>query len=315
MSRATTPRTSPTSKLMTKRIISALGAAAVLLGASTYASPAAAQEIQLTGPLAGAPAVRKERLHRDGRFEIAPQFAFSLLDEYRQTHAAGATIHYNIKDYLSVGLFGFFSVFNPTTDLTDQIDNVADRNSRTAPNVNHKGTGAPGDPFTYASFKEQTSKIQFFAGPQAQFAPFRGKIALFQKLFVDTDLYVHGGLAFVGLQERGDCGAPAPSTQLSCTNPDSFKLQGRTAITGTGGLGLSFYTNKGIGFRAEYRALPFSWNRPGFDSRGAGTDGKFPNLQATGTAVVDGKDQTFKWNQFVTIGVVVAFPWETKISE
>jgi len=304
-------------KTMTKRnqmrFITGLSAAAAVVGAMAYASPAAAQEIQLTGPLAGAPAVRKERLHRDGRFELAPQFAFSLLDEYRQTHAIGATIHYNIKDYLSVGAFGFFSLFNPTTDLTDQIDKVADRNSRTAPNVNHKGTGTAGDPFTNASFADQTTKITFFAGPQAQFAPFRGKIALFQKLFVDTDLYIHGGLAFVGLNERGDCGGGG--SQKSCTDPDSFKLQGRTAVTGTGGLGLSFYTNKGIGFRAEYRALPFSWNRPGFDSRGAGTDGKFPNLQATGQAVVDGKDQTFKWNQFVTIGVVVAFPWETKISE
>ena len=101
---------------------------------------------------------------------------------------------------------------------------------------------------------------------------------------------------------------------LGADNSDSA-IGGTNPITGTGGLGLSFYTNKGIGFRAEYRALPFSWNRPGFDSRGAGTDGKFPNLQATGTAVVDGKDQTFKWNQFVTIGVVVAFPWETKVSE
>ena len=31
-----------------------------------------AQEIQLTGPLAGAPAVRKLRLYREGRFEVAP---------------------------------------------------------------------------------------------------------------------------------------------------------------------------------------------------------------------------------------------------
>lgn len=291
------------------RFLSGLVAAAAVVGAVTYSESASAQEIQLTGPLAGAPAVRKERLHRKSRFEIAPSFAFSLLDEYRQTHAVGATLHYNLFDYLSIGAFGYFTLFSPTTDLTDQIDKVADRNSRTAPNVNHTGTATP---FGNASFKEQVSKIQYFAGPQVQFAPFRGKIALFQKLFVDTDLYIHGGLAIVGLQERGDCGAGGGK---SCTDPDSFKLQGRTAVTGTGGLGLSFYTNKGIGFRAEYRAVPFSWNRPGFDSRGAGTDGKFPNLQATGTAVVDDKDRTFKWNQFVTVGVVVAFPWETQVSE
>jgi outer membrane beta-barrel protein len=297
-------------KTMRKRLfLSAAASALALLGVTSFAQDANAQEIQITGPLAGAPAVRKERLHREGRFELTPQFAFSLLDEYRQTHALGTTLQYNIKDYLSIGAFGFFTLFKPTTDLTDQIDQVADRNSRTAPNVNHTGTAAP---FGTASFKDQTSNIAWFAGPQAQFAPFRGKIALFQKLFIDTDLYVHLGLAFVGVNERGDCGS---GSNPSCTDPASFGLKGRTAITGTGGLGLSFYSNNVWGIRAEYRALPFAWNRAGFDSRGAGTDGKFPNLQVTGNAVVDDKDRTFRWNQVVTVGVVVAFPTAPKISE
>jgi hypothetical protein len=287
-----------------------LAAGLALAGVMAVANDASAQEIQITGPLAGAPAVRKERLHRDGRFELTPQFAFSLLDEYRQTHAVGATLQYNLKDYLSIGAFGFVTLFSPTTDLTDQIDQVADRNSRTAPNLNHTGAGPTN--FGYASFKDQTSKISFFAGPQAQFAPFRGKIALFQKLFIDTDLYIHAGLAFVGLQERPDCGGAG---QLSCTDPNSFKLAGSLAITGTGGLGLSFYTNGLIGFRAEYRALPFTWTRAGFDSAGSGTGGKFPNLQTGGTAIVDSHDQSFRWNQMVTIGVVIAFPTQPKLSE
>ena len=43
------------------------------IGAMTaMPSTASAQEIQLTGPLAGAPSVRKLRLYRQGRFEIAP---------------------------------------------------------------------------------------------------------------------------------------------------------------------------------------------------------------------------------------------------
>ena len=48
-------------------------------------SSAEAQEIQLTGPLAGAPAVRKLRLHREGRFEVTPNVSFTLLDEYNRT--------------------------------------------------------------------------------------------------------------------------------------------------------------------------------------------------------------------------------------
>src|SRR5687768_3142117 len=45
-------------------------------------SSASAQEIQLTGPLKGAPAVRQLRLYREGRLEIAPTVSFTLLDEY-----------------------------------------------------------------------------------------------------------------------------------------------------------------------------------------------------------------------------------------
>jgi hypothetical protein len=55
---------------------------AVLTGCALLmtAAPAEAQEIQLTGPLAGAPAVRKLRLHRDGWFEVAAGSSFTLLD-------------------------------------------------------------------------------------------------------------------------------------------------------------------------------------------------------------------------------------------
>ena len=61
------------------------------------------------------------------------------------------------------------------------------------------------------------------ATPQVTFSPFRGKLALFQKLFVDTDLYVHGGVAFVGVKEREDCDAagqsPARGGELRAREP------------------------------------------------------------------------------------------------
>lgn len=263
------------------------------------AREASAQEIQLTGPLKGQPPVRRLRLYREGRFEIAPTVSFTLLDEYRRTILAGGRINYNLTDWLGIGVWGGFAAVNSTTDLTDQIGGIYPANQARDPRV--AVNVGPGN------FADQTAKISYVAVPQLTLVPFRGKLAIFNKVFVDTDFYVSGGIGFVGLQERGDCGGGGG--QPSCTDKKSFDLQSRTAVTGTGAIGLTFYTSDFISLGVEYRALPFSWNRAGFDSRGAGTNNKFPDQK------VDSNDQTFKWNQMITIAVGFSLPTKPKISE
>jgi len=282
--------------------------AALAVGAAMSAAPAAdAQELQLTGPLKGAPAVRHLRLYRQGRFEIAPSVSFSLLDEYRRTILVGARLNYNITDWLAIGVWGAGGVVSTTTYLTDHIDTTSPRDQLTAINVAHSG-----DPYGQArgvpplSFADQTAKISYVVSPQLTFIPFRGKLAIFNKIFVDTDLYLAGGVAVVGIQERQDCGG---NGELLCTKPASFSLASSTKITWTLGLGLTFYPGNFFSLGVEYRALPFSWNRAGFDSRGSGPNGNFPDQQ------VNSNDETFKFNQFVTIALGFSFPTKPKISE
>jgi outer membrane beta-barrel protein len=282
------------------KLFNALSAATLLLGLVGVSSSAQAQEIQLTGPLAGAPAVRKLRQYREGRFEVAPTASFTLLDEYRRTILFGGRLQYNLKEWIGFGVWGGYGAVNSTTDLTDQIDQEALRNARTQANVApNKGAGNN-------SFIDQTAKIQWVAAPQFTFTPFRGKLAIFQKIFVDTDAYLHGGLAFVGLQERGNCG---DAGQTSCSDPKSFALQSRTAIAPTFGLGLNFYLTDLISLGIDYRALPFSWNRAGFDSRGGGNNTKFPDTK------IDSQDQTFKFNQMITIAVGFSLPSHPHVSD
>ncbi len=282
------------------KLFNALSAATLLLGLVGVSTTAQAQEIQLTGPLAGAPAVRKLRQYREGRFEVAPTASFTLLDEYRRTILFGGRLQYNLKEWIGFGVWGGYGAVNSTTDLTDQIDQEALRNPRTQANVApNKGAGNN-------SFIDQTAKIQWVAAPQFTFTPFRGKLAIFQKIFVDTDAYLHGGLAFIGLQERGNCG---DAGQTSCSDPKSFALQSRTAIAPTFGLGLNFYLTDLISLGIDYRALPFSWNRAGFDSRGGGNNAKFPDTK------VDSQDQTFKFNQMITIAIGFSLPSHPHVSE
>jgi outer membrane beta-barrel protein len=269
-----------------------VGAAVALTTLASSPKTASAQEYQLTGPLAGASSSKNLRLYRKNRIEVAPTASFTLLDEYRRTILFGGRLQYNLADWIGIGVWGAYGAISSTTDLTDQINTVAPRNSRTASDV------SPGN------FADQTAKLQWVVVPQVQLVPLRGKFAIFQKIFVDTDAYIHLGLGIVGLQERGFCGAAG---QPVCTDPSSFALASRTAISPTFGLGLNFYVTNFLSLGVEYRALPFSWNRAGFDSSGG------PNN--TPDQKVDEQDRTFKFNQMMTISLGFSFPTTPKLSQ
>jgi opacity protein-like surface antigen len=288
---------------MKRRFVRAVLASVALATVLATAGAAKAQEIQLTGPLKGAPAARQLRLYREGRFEIAPAVSFTLLDEYRRTILVGARLNYNIRDWVALGVWGAAGVVSTTTDLTDRIDQPtgAPRDTLTAINVNH--ASAVGG---FAPFAAQTAKISYVIAPQLTFIPFRGKLAIFNKIFVDTDFYAAGGVAFVGIQQRADCGAGG---QPLCASPASFTLQSSTKIAPTFGVGFSFYLGNLVSLGVEYRALPFSWNRSGFDSKGAGPGKNFPD------GVVNGTDDTFRFNQLVTVSLGISFPTKPKISQ
>jgi len=287
-------------RFFVRAVLASVAAAGVLSAAGS----ADAQELQVTGPLKGAPAVRGMRLYREGRFELDPTISFTLLDQYRRTILIGARLNYNITDWLGVGVWGAFGAISSSTYLTDQIDSVAPRDALTATNVNHTGTFPN---FGKAPFADQTAKLSYVLAAQATFIPFRGKLAIFNKIFVDTDFYAAAGAALVGIQERTNCGGGGG--QPSCADPTSFALASTTKIAPTFGVGFTFYPGNWWSLGLEYRALPFSWNRGGFDSRGAGTNGNFPDQK------INSQDDTFDFNQMITISAGFWFPTKPKISE
>jgi outer membrane beta-barrel protein len=291
---------------MKRRFVSAILASLCALGLLTSSSLANAQEIQLTGPLKGAPAVRHLRLYRQGRLELAPSVSFTLLDEYRRTILAGGQLNYNLLDWLAIGVWGAAGVVSTTTNLADEINASSPRDPLTADNINHSASPSGNTPGTNPSFNDQTAKISYVVAPQLTFTPFRGKLAIFNKIFVDTDFYIAGGVGFVGLQERGDCGAAG---QLPCNDPKSFALSSTTKIAPTFGVGLKFYPAGFWSLGVEYRALPFAWNRSGFDERGSGPGNNFPDQK------INSDDETFQFNQLVTISLGFYFPFQPKLTD
>jgi hypothetical protein len=290
----------------TKRLLTALTAGLALFGFTEHSQ---AQELYLTGPLAGAPAVRKLRLYRQTRFEIAPAVSFSLLDEYQRTILIGGRLQFNFTDWLAVGGWGGWGGLRLPTALTENIQEV---------NEQRQAQVAPCDPVNPTAdckgalltkrltavnlgpdLKDQLGGIDWVAAPQITLTPFRGKLALFQSIYLDTDLYISAGPAFIGLTERKNC------------NPckGEFDTATRMAIAPTFAVGLSFYVNKWSALGFEYRGLPFAWNIGGFDTAGGGKDNEFPDNK------IDDADQRFRFNQMMTISYNFYLPTQYKVSE
>jgi outer membrane beta-barrel protein len=282
---------------------------------------AQAQEVQVTGPLAGAPAVRKMRVYRDGRFQFQPEFGATLVDEFSRTLFVGAQIGYHFTDWL--GIHAFFDYGGPLsldTDLTKQVKNTGQRTDNNALSLPDR-----------RRFDEQIGRIQFLTGVQATFIPLRGKLALFQAAFVDTDFYLFAGAAFANVEERRNV------TDGTCT-PERLRMareQGmgsfndandaclrtqrlsdtRLAIAPTFGVGLSMYLTDYLAMTFEWRAFPFKWNTSGTDeggtnkSREADNSGEFPDGQ------IDKADRTSQFNQMFKLGFAFYLPFTGEITE
>lgn len=282
-------------------ILSLTLAAAVAACLLSIAPGVSAQEVQITGPLAGAPAVRRLRIYRQGRFEITPQAAFTLTDEYSRTIGFGASATYHFTDWLGLGAWGFFAPIHIDTGLTDQISELG----QTAVSNRLSLPSAGG-------FPDQIGTINWGAALQVVFIPLRGKLSLFQKLFIDADFFITGGAAFIGLEERADTAPGICATaSMDCLLTQSDR-ESRVAITGTFSVGLRLHANEWMALNIEWRALPFSWDTGGQDVDGANDldgDGGFAD------GVVDSDDHTFHFNHMFIVGWTFYLPLKARISE
>lgn len=286
-----------------KTVSALLAGCAALVSLSAAAN---AQEIQLTGPLAGAPAVRQLRLHRAGRFDIALGSSFTLLDEYLHNVMPSATLTYHFTDWLGLGVFGGYA-FQYNTGLATELQQVI------------QGYNCAAQPFTQPCrltavnltkgniVTGQLGHINWMAAPQLVAVPFRGKVSLFSVIFLDADVDIFAGAAFTGIQERADCGqSDSGATLTPCSAASTFTLASRVAIAPTFGAGLNFYPSSngtnffGVGF--EFRAYPFSWNDSGFDVHGGGNNGNFPDNN------VNSHDREFHFNTMGTIQLKFTLP-------
>lgn len=289
----------PTSKTMKTAMKIRILLVSALIAASSFASSnqASAQEVQVTGPLANQPAVRNMRLYRAGRFQLEPNFSFGLQSEFTRPLIAGLHLGYYFTDWLGIGVWGGYTVANLDTGLTSEIEEGGITTPRNALSLPSR-----------SGFADQIATTSWMAALQLEFSPLRGKLAIFEKLFVDTDFYIFVGAAVLGIEERSDV------TRNQCNNLDCFvgtqtQRSNRVAVAATFGAGLSMYFNNFIGLNFNWRGLPYSSNSSGWDDSNSddGTD--------FGDGQINSDDRFFKLHHLFTVGIVIYLPTDPQITE
>ncbi|MCU0663048.1 MAG: hypothetical protein MUC50_12070 [Myxococcota bacterium] len=282
---------------------------------------ASAQEILLEGPLAGAPAVRKMVQYRQLRFSVGPQFAYTLNNEYMHNFLLGLKLEFNFTDWLNFGLTGYFGI-NAPTSLTNHVkDSVNIGGSATTPSESNypSYTGA-------AHFLDQVGRLRGIYTGQLGFTPFRGKMSMFEKVFVAIDgtIFIGGGI--VHLDERKNCVYDENDTAnaQSCGTIDdpAAGLSRVTRITGTFLWGVNFmaHFNNWFAVNIEYRMSPFKWNPGGTDEAGEsapfwerGDDGNWVKRHGTSEGdypdgIIDEADRQWNLNQSIALGFIFYLP-------
>jgi outer membrane beta-barrel protein len=303
--------------IMNKRnlLMTALATAFLLADGVSLPSQASAQDVLVTGPLAGAPAVRHMRVYRRNRLYLEPFVGFTLQNSYQRTILFGAQAAYHFVDWLGIGATFGYGAIGVDTNLTDQIERqgvTTQRNRLSLP--------------SREGFGQQIGQINWMGSVQVNFVPLRGKLALFQKAFLDTDFHIFAGVAFVGLTERAStsddtiaCQAAGMNPGCAAAAPTSASLNdaylasqranaSRVAIAPTFGAGLSMYFTEWFGLNIEWRGLPFKWNDSGTDESGSAS-GNFPD------GVINSNDRLFHFNHMFTVGFIFYVPPHARITE
>ena len=272
-----------------------------------------AQSVEVSGPLAGAPSVRNLRLWRDMRLHVEPFFAFTIGDEYARSLIVGGEVRFHFLDWLGIGGWGGYSVGKLDTNLTKEIQSKG-----VTTNANRLDLPSRED------YPSQVGRLNWWSGVEVHFVPFRGKLAMFQKVFVDADIDFFVGAAFVGVEERANVtGQPSRGNVTFCqidggnqADEGCLESQGartsRVAIAPSFGAAFSAFFKDFVGISLRWRGIPFKYNTSGTDNNVIETAN---GQNQTGDGRIDSADRLRQFNSMFTVGVIFALPPKIKTTD
>jgi hypothetical protein len=282
-------------------LVAALAVGLVLGDGLRAASSASAQDVHVSGPLAGADAVKKLRLWREMRLHVEPFFAFTVGDEYSRSLIVGGELRFHFLDWFGIGGWGGYSVAKLDTNLTREIrDEGVTRNANRL-NLPEK-----------ENYPSQIGRLNWWSGVELHFVPFRGKLAMFQKVFFDADLDFFVGAAFVGVEERSNAvGQPGLRDVTYCEIEGNLMDTGcresqlarskRTAVAPSFGVAFNAFFHDFLGIALRWRGIPFKYNTGGTDNN---VDGQ-----------IDGNDRIRQFNNMFSVGLIFVLPPKIKTTD
>jgi hypothetical protein len=252
------------------------------------------------------------------RLHVEPFFAFTVGDEYSRSIIAGGEVRFHFLDWLGIGGWGGYSVAQLDTNLTDEI----------------QANGLPRrlnrlDLPSKERFPDQVGRLNWWSGVEVHFVPFRGKLAMFQKVFFDADLDFFVGAAFIGVEERANseigvvtsapppappdpedglqyCSAPGtgdpgfPNRDINCLESQLARSK-RTVVAPSFGVAFNAFFQEFLGIAIRWRGIPFKYNTGGTDNN---NDGQ-----------IDSDDRIRQFNNMFTVGVIFVFPPKIKTTD
>lgn len=291
-------------------LVAALALCLVLIeGLRGDAAIARAQEVHVSGPLAGAPAVRHMRQWRNLKLHVEPFFAFTVGDEFSRSLIVGGELRFHFLDWLGIGGWGGYSVAKLDMNLTKEIRDkgvTRDRNRLSLP--------------SRENFPQQIGRLNWWSGIEAHFIPFRGKLAMFQKVFFDADIDFFVGAAFVGVEERGNAeirrdsvttpqycvplGAPQPAPDEirddGCLNSQLARTK-RTVVAPSFGVAFTALFHDFLGISLRWRGIPFKYNTGGTDNND--------------DRQIDSDDRLRQFNNMFTVGLIFVLPPKPRLTD
>jgi outer membrane beta-barrel protein len=283
-----------------------------LVGIPTVSQAAAERR----SPLADAPAIRKRLELRDKRFEIGVGTAMTLNQDFYNALMLNVRLGFHITDWLGLSVSG--GVFNLTPTWRTSFNNTL--NSRLANSCRNEAyardaasgctdasstrTVANDKTPTQANAAAAQNRIGQIILPQIDIIPFTGKFSLFSKLFMNYDLYVSVGPAFVNLVKRGtvDSGtfkATIDNVEVSSI-PDNASPYTGMKVGGSAGVGLHAFANNFFAFNVELHDLIYKNNAAGRD--------------VTGNPAVSSQDLQWTHNWLVGLNFMFFLPPSVRVS-
>ena len=263
-------------------------------GLHSGASSASAQDVHVSGALAGADAVKKLRLWREMRLHVEPFFAFTVGDEYSRSLIVGGEVRFHFLDWLGIGGWGGYSVAKVDTNLTKEIQakGVTERyqplepaeNVRTSQSRSAVSTGGPAWSFTSCpsagssrcskrSSSTQTwtsSWARLSSGLKNERTPYRPTIS--------------GGHVHV-LRNRGE-----PDGWMRAASEASLRAPSARRSRRPFGVAFNAFFHDFLGIALRWRGIPFKYNT-------GGTDNNRDNQ-------IDSNDRIRQFNNMFSVGLI-----------